>query len=489
MKLTDITEGASDSLKSAGAFAGDIIHPKIRLGVTGLSRSGKTVFITSLIHNLLNGGRLPFFEPWAQGRIRQVYLEPQPNDALPRFDYETHLDALNSDPPKWPESTRRISQLRLTIEYDSTIIYKRTLGHSKLSIDILDYPGEWLLDLPLLNKSYETWSFETLANARSKLRMPLAEEWLQSTKTCDPQDTQNEQLAMQASELFKNYLTICRDDEFALSSIPPGRFLIPGDWEGSPALTFAPLNLPQNQLPKANSLWSMMARRFEAYKSHIAKPFFRDHFVQLDRQIVLVDALQALNGGPNSVRDLEHSLTEILDCFRTGRHSWLSQLWSKKIEKILFAATKADHLHHSSHGRLEAALDQLMERVLQRAKLKGTDVKSLVLSAVRSTSEATAEEFDPPKHCVIGVPIDGERIGGKIFDGTEKIAVFPGDLPGNPGEALNKGFSRPAPDEEKFRFVHFSPPKRSGNGRETIPPLPHIRLDRALQYLLGDRLK
>ena len=33
--------------------------PVIRLGVTGLSRAGKTVFITALIANLLDRGRMP----------------------------------------------------------------------------------------------------------------------------------------------------------------------------------------------------------------------------------------------------------------------------------------------------------------------------------------------------------------------------------------------------------------------------------------------
>ncbi|MEC6999181.1 YcjX family protein [Brucella abortus] len=29
------------------------------MGVTGLSRAGKTVFISALVHNLVHGGRLP----------------------------------------------------------------------------------------------------------------------------------------------------------------------------------------------------------------------------------------------------------------------------------------------------------------------------------------------------------------------------------------------------------------------------------------------
>ena len=38
-----------------------VFTPIIRLGVTGLSRAGKTVFITSLIHQLMEGNNLPAF--------------------------------------------------------------------------------------------------------------------------------------------------------------------------------------------------------------------------------------------------------------------------------------------------------------------------------------------------------------------------------------------------------------------------------------------
>ena len=88
---------------------GDFLTPAVRLGVTGLSRAGKTVFITALVRNLVSGGRLPFFAPEAEQRIVRAYLEPQPDDSVPRFDYEAHLDDLLASPPSWPESTRRIS--------------------------------------------------------------------------------------------------------------------------------------------------------------------------------------------------------------------------------------------------------------------------------------------------------------------------------------------------------------------------------------------
>ncbi|MBC7582203.1 MAG: YcjX family protein, partial [Tardiphaga sp.] len=45
-----------------------------------------------------------------------------------------------------------------------------------------------------------------------------------------------------------------------------------------------------------------------------------------------------------------------------------------------------------------------------------------------------------------------------------------------------------APDKADYRFLRFRPPRLVRNGTEE-PKLPHIRLDRALQFLIGDRLK
>ena len=59
------------------------------------------------------------------------------------------------------------------------IDYQRQNGADRtLTLDIVDYPGEWLLDLPLLNKSYEQWSRESLALSRGSGRAhALAAPW------------------------------------------------------------------------------------------------------------------------------------------------------------------------------------------------------------------------------------------------------------------------------------------------------------------------
>src|SRR3569832_2729339 len=113
--LSNIAEEIRLAGRALGEFGAGLVNPTIRLGVTGLSGAGKTVFITALVHHLLHGGRLPVFEALTSGRIARARLEPQPDDAVPRFDYETHVRALTAE-RRWPASNRRLSEHRLVID-------------------------------------------------------------------------------------------------------------------------------------------------------------------------------------------------------------------------------------------------------------------------------------------------------------------------------------------------------------------------------------
>ncbi len=466
------------AIRSLADYAGGFVNPTVRLGVTGLSRSGKTVFITALAQALVTGGRLPLFSAMADGRIRKVSLAPQPDDAVPRFPFEDHLAALTGPDRHWPQSTRRISELRLIVEYESRAGF--TGGASTLTIDIVDYPGEWLLDLPLLEKSYAEWSRETLALARQNPRAPLAVDFLALLAETQAGAAADEATARRLAESFTAFLRSCRDERVSLSALPPGRFLMPGDLEGSPALTFAPMDRLSDS-PDGASLQAMMARRYDAYRSHVVRPFFRDHFARLDRQIVLVDALTALNAGPGAVADLEAALGAVLSAFRTGRNSLMAQIFAPRIEKVLFAATKADHLHHTNHDRLEAIVRALVDRAASRAEGAGAAVDVAAIAAMRATREVAAKEGRRTLPCIAGVPLAGERLGEDVFDGAAEAAVFPGDLPDDPALALEGGLD--------LRFLRFRPPQPERHADGRLKPLPHIRLDRALEFLVGDRLR
>ena len=149
-----------------------------------------------------------------------------------------------------------------------------------------------------------------------------------------------------------------------------------------------------------------------AYKIPIntrsSRPFFTHHFARLDRQIVLVDALSALNAGPQAVHDLETALTSVLSAFRVGANSWWSAIFRPRIQKILFAATKADHLHHTSHDRLEGILRRMSERAISLASFSGAAVDVVALASVRATREASVKQGRQTLPCILGTPIAGE---------------------------------------------------------------------------------
>ena len=109
----------------------------------------------------------------------------------------------------------------------------------------------------------------------------------------------------------------------------------------------------------------------------------------------------------------------------------------------------------------------------------------LALAAVRATREATVKDGGEDLPVIVGIPAAGETIGERTFDGQSETAVFPGDLPDDPRRLFD-------PDDGvaagSLRFVRFRPPKLQHSPEGLTLSLPHIRLDRAAEFLLGDKL-
>jgi hypothetical protein len=468
--LTTIADGVLDLAQGVyDTGAGLLGEPTIRLGVTGLARSGKTVFITSLVANLLDRGRMPHLLAASEGRITAAYLQPQPDDTVPRFDYETHLAALTGTPPRWPDSTRAVSELRVSLRIKPNGLLAGLQSPRTVHLDIIDYPGEWLLDLGLLEQSYDRWSASALARTATRDSGVAYRRLVDGTDGAAPLD---EVQAKALAAAFTDYLAQARVAGFY--DCTPGRFLLPGDLAGSPVLTFAPL--PPGAAPR-RSLRREMERRFEAYKFQVVRPFFRDHFARIDRQVVLVDALGAIHSGPAAVEDMRHAMTDILSAFRPGRNAFLTQLFrGKRVEKILFAATKADHLHHNQHSRLTAIMEALTRDARDRARFAGADTQALAVAALRATTEDTMTHD--------GVPLDVVR--GTLLDSGKQAAFYPGALPEDPNQILSPAKSGAENWlDEDYQVMRFAPAPlrlRPGDGP------PHIRMDRAVQFLIGDRL-
>ena len=470
MIIGDIADGLTRGVERIGdTVSGAFFEPVIRLGVTGLSRAGKTVFITSLVANLIDRARMPGLVAAADGRVLAAYLQPQPDDTVPRFDYESHLAALTAPDPHWPDSTRAVSQLRLSLRVQPGGLLSGLQGPRTVHLDIVDYPGEWLLDLELLDLTYPQWAEKTLARIEGRAE---AAEFIAAASAKDAAETFRETDAQALARAFAGYLRAARAAGY--SDCTPGRFLLPGEMEGSPVLTFAPIPKPGSA--RRGSLWREMQRRFDAYKRQVVQPFFRDHFARIDRQIVLVDALGAIHAGPKAMEDLRRAMADILSAFRPGRNAFLTRLLlGRRVEKILFAATKADHLHHTQHPQLTAIMAALVKDAKSRADFAGARTEAMSIAALRATVEETIDRPGGALDCV----------RGRLMSGRQ-AAFYPGALPDDPQRLL-------APAREgaeawldaDYQVMSFAPaPLRLKPGEGP----PHIRLDRAAQFLIGDKL-
>jgi len=394
---------AGRRLRRAGEAA---LSQTVRVAVTGLARSGKTVFTTALVQNLLLSRErptlMPFFAPAHERRLLAIRrLAPR---RRPPFPFDEMLQSLAADPPVWPPSTTGISELRLAIDYRPSGIGARLLATQlTLTLVIVDYPGEWLLDLPLLEKSYEEWSGETLGLARIPPRAALAAPFLAAIDAPHanaPADAEAERLAA----LYTNYLRACRARNVNLSFVQPGRFLLPGrEAEADPRLTrFAPLPPHTNG---SGSLHALMSDRYERYKRVLVEPFFRDHFSRFDRQLVLVDLLSALESGYEAFRDAERAMNAVLSVYRYGRGGMLRRLFGARIDKVLFAATKADHITPNQYNNLRTLLEAMAMREGRFPGLQEGALGFGLLASLKCTEPAMLRLQGRPVEALRGIPV------------------------------------------------------------------------------------
>ncbi len=466
--LDDLTSLASPAQWQRGLrnVADLALDRTLRLAVTGLRGGGKTVFITMAVHHLLSARELPFLNAIQEGRLLGARLLPSEPGDLPIFPFESARAALAAPEPHWPAATERLSALRLQLRFRAKGALRRRLGENRvLTVQIIDYPGEWLLDLPLLEQSFAVWSAATLRTAETRARAALAKDWRSFVATLDPEAPADTGIAARAAELYTAYLHRCQDAGLGL--LQPGRFTMPGDLAGSALLQFCPLPLAGSAA--RGSLAHLMQARYERYRRRVVEPFYREHFSRFDRQIVLVDLLGALNRGPDCFAETQAALETVLGSFRYGPSGLLARLFRPRIESLLFAVSKADHVAHNQHHNLRLLLERMVDQAARAARFEGLTPAFVALAALRSTDVVRTEHHGQALSCVRGV-IKGEE---------RETVLFPGEIPPD------------LPAEEdwragRFRFCDFAPRRLLLHGAAKPQ---HIRLDQALETLIGDRLR
>ena len=458
----------------------------VSLAVTGLSRSGKTAFITSLVNQLINegnGAKLSFFDPVHQGNFIAAKRVPQKHYHVPRFDYDAAISALTSERATWPEPTHGISELRLAIRYQpKNSLLKYATDMATLTLDITDYPGEWLLDLPMLKQSYQEWSQQMHALMTSAPRQEHSEHFLAKLTNIDPFSSVSEELLAELAQEYTSLLHKFRY-ELGLSVIQPGRFILPADLAGAPILEFFPFpdlaSLDGNDYQNAadDSFIGMLRSRYLEYKEQVVRKFYREHFLRFDRQIVLADCLTPLNRGKESFADLELAMSMVLESYNYGKSGLFSRLFSPKIDKLLFAATKADHVTPEQHAPLVSLLNQLIHQNKHHLNYEAVEVKTLAIASVKSTNSGVTKHKgeDIPviqgRRLATSSPGDSNDVFGQL------ITVFPGAVP---SQLPKENYWKTKP----FNFITFAPL----SDLEKHQSLPHVRMDQVLQFLLADKM-
>ena len=510
-------------LRSVTAGAGALVEGAVnetvlRVAVTGLSRAGKTVFLTSLIHNLLafGAGRntLPALQARLGGngggtRLHAVRIEPAGAATLPSFDYATKLSELAAETPAWPPRTDDLARIALDLEVDRQGLLTR-LGPRRIRLELLDYPGEWLLDLPLLGLSFAAWSRQTLELLARPPRAEACAAFRSFLRGLDPGAPADDAAIRQGHALYRAGLQDCRT-RFGLRYLQPGRFLCPGPRTEAPFLWFFPLpEVPEH--PARGSVAALLRDRFEAYKADMRAQFFDTHFAAFDRQVVLVDVLGALHAGRAAFEDTERAIADIAAHLRyktdqpsstmhtvgsaaarigagIGRNfpsgaalgagmaalgvtamgiGAAAALSRPRIERVAFVATKADHVPSQRRENLRNLVRDIAEAARPQNGFGQHPISYHAVASVLSTTDAMASIDGRPVEVVRGVKLGEARAR----------SFYPGDVPsGRPPE----GFWR----ERCFELPVFAPPRLDPGGGAGIP---HLGLDAVLDSLIGDKL-
>lgn len=423
----------------------------VRVGVTGLSGAGKTTFITSLINQLENhqrgllSRRMPFDRLLSVRWQREQVEQP--------FAYLQALGALSAQPPQWPVSTSDLSRVIIDLQFRPQGLLKNFQGQRHVRLELLDYPGEWLLDLPLLGMTFGQWCEQMRALLDAEPRASLAGDLRERLLAIDPAAACDADLLKQLTEEWTAFLLRCRS-EAGLSRNQPGRFMLPGSGIALQMLMFVPL-LGANQYSQgaAGSWWEQCRERFDYYRDFVVKGFYEQHFSRLDRQILLVDMLTPMQAGQAALRDLQLALEGVLGSFRYGQSSLFQRLFKPRIARMAVCATKVDQVAPAQQRAVQQCLEDLVTDSLSEVRHGGVQVQGFPLAAVRAAEQ------------------DGDTMIGGLVGQTAFIRYQPASIPEHlPLDLQLKG---PA-------LLHLRPP----TGLHRNEPFPHYRMDDLVSWIV-----
>ena len=209
--------------------------------------------------------------------------------------------------------------------------------------------------------------------------------------------------------------------------------------------------------------WAKRLReKYRYYQQHIVTPFYQKYFKHFNRQVVLVDVLQALQNGEHHFAELQLAINELMKSFSYGNNSLLKRLMSPVIDKVALVATKADSIAPQDHQKLTELLRVMTQK--QRQELQFDQIPHQVFS-VAGIATSQIKKLS-----------NGTTVLDGINENREFVRVGAPEVP----DAIPTA----ADWQQGYIYPQFYPGFTAQNS-----PLPHIRLDQLLEYVLGDKLK
>lgn len=444
-----------------------------RIGVTGFSRAGKTVFLTSLLHHLLDCS----LEDWSKSsRFKGITLSGRADNRRMDgqvFPYDEFVDYYRAERPSWPPPTIESSSYRVKLHILTENKRRSTV------LEFFDYPGEMLVDVPLCWTSYDEWCDEVWPRLeRGKSAAPDEyEHWQRAVNVLASNDCTSEASIDGAmAEANDRYLTFCRAAKANRRLVfAPTKPLLLSQLSEIPQFSPLPECLRENN----PAVLARMRRACEEYERSVVQPFFRQ-LSYCDTHVVLVDLFDILVEGTERYNQVRKDLRSTLETYeyvnRNGHFARLSRWLRAKLRRpcvreVLFCATKADHADRNSRANLKLLLKELVKSSSDHLIAKsGLDPEYFYCASVKATVDREATFGDQTRSALFGRPKNAAN---------EKEDHYPANgVPASWRDLGRNGW--PA-----FYFREFAPcrfPDIDGVGAA------HIQLDAILWKLLEEYL-
>jgi len=356
--------------------------------ITGLSRSGKSMLFTSLMS--LFGQRvnqaydnLPLLNVIPRDLVEKFEILPISGEKV--FPLDQHLQMLQSQ--QWPNATDEVYGFELVLTLRPTNFLKKVINKTnKVVFRFYDYPGEWLTDLPMLDKDFISWSNSAWAQQLAEPQKFYASEWHKFVEIFDFDRPPTPESVSSYINAYKAYLTSAKQG--GISLLQPGSLLLPNPILNWDLNGFAPL--PSKVISDPENLWKQQFEQgFIKFQNDWLRPLKETYFNRADKQIVLIDLLEGLGHGKAHLEQIKETVSHLSSSFVYGAEKWYKPkfLFESAITKVAFVATKVDLIPMSQQSSLMSLLQETTSGVRAHLKDNKVDFQHFLVSAIKATDD------------------------------------------------------------------------------------------------------